>query len=67
LLQELGGASILRKPILALVTRRPVLNVLPVAIPDSQVVEISDLDSLEEKARLVRTFDQTLNATTPSR
>lgn len=61
-LHEIGAAWALRKPIIPVVTRRDVLNKMPVPLEGAQVLELEDLESSESVERFVRAFEDSLAA-----
>jgi hypothetical protein len=61
-LHELGAAWALQKPIIPVVTRRDVLNRMPVPLEGAQVLELEDLESSETAERFVRAFEDSLAA-----
>ena len=65
LLHELGAAWALGKPIISVVTRRDVLNSLPLALSESQMIELADLDNPEISDQLVKRFGQIVGVTQP--
>ena len=43
-LSDLGAAWALGKPIISLITRRDVLNTIPLAMNESQMIELTDVE-----------------------
>lgn len=61
-LHEIGAAWALGKPIIPVVTRRDVLNKMPVPLEHAKVVELKDLESSESAERFVREIEDSLAA-----
>jgi len=61
-LHEIGAAWGLKKPIISVVTRRDVLNRMPVRLERANVIELADLDSPENAEKFVDAFEDTLAA-----
>lgn len=59
-LHEIGAAWALEKPIIPVITRRDVLNKIPVPLGDTKAIELTDIDSAENKARFVGAFEDSL-------
>jgi TIR domain len=58
-LQDLGAAWALGKPIISLITRRDVLNSIPLSVNESQMIELTDVDDPGRTSdELVRRFSQ---------
>ena len=57
-LHELGAAWALRKLIVPVVTRRDVLNNIPVPLTDAQVLELKDLENPDIVDEFVRRFEE---------
>jgi nucleoside 2-deoxyribosyltransferase len=61
-LHEIGAAWALEKPIIPLVTRRDVLNKMPVPLSRAQVIELPDVESAENADKFVGAFEESLDA-----
>jgi nucleoside 2-deoxyribosyltransferase len=61
-LHEIGAAWALEKPIIPLVTRRDVLNKMPVRLAKTQVIELTDVESAESADKFVEAFEESLEA-----
>jgi len=57
-LHDLGAAWALRKPIISLITRRDVLNTIPLAANEYQMIELEDVDNPAMSDELARRFSQ---------
>jgi hypothetical protein len=57
-LQDLGAAWALGKPIIPLTTRRNVLNTIPLSVDESQMIELADVDDPAASDELARRFSQ---------
>jgi nucleoside 2-deoxyribosyltransferase len=62
LLQEMGAAWALKKPIIPVVTRRDVLNSVPVSIRTAPAIELADFDSPKSAEKFVEAFDDSVSA-----
>jgi hypothetical protein len=61
-LQEIGAAWALRKPIIPLVTRREVLNSMPISLEPYQAIELAGVDKPEDVERFLSALDESLAA-----
>jgi nucleoside 2-deoxyribosyltransferase len=61
-LQEIGAAWALKKPIIPVVTRRDVLNKIPVALEGARVIELTDVESPENEERFLSAFEKSMAA-----
>jgi hypothetical protein len=61
-LQEIGAAWALEKPIIAVATRRDVLNSMPLSLDGSQVIELPDVDTDENADKFVSAFEDSMAA-----
>jgi hypothetical protein len=61
-LQEIGAAWALRKPIIPLVTRRDVLNSMPISLEPYQAIELDGVDKPEDVERFLSALDESLAA-----
>jgi hypothetical protein len=61
-LQEIGAAWALRKPIIPLVTRREVLNSMPISLEPYQAIELAGVDKPEDVERFLAALDESLAA-----
>jgi hypothetical protein len=61
-LHDLGAAWALGKPVIPLFTRRDVLNSIPMAVLESQMIEVSDLENPEASDELVRKLSQIISS-----
>jgi hypothetical protein len=61
-LQEIGAAWALRKPIVPLVTRREVLNSMPISLEPYQAIELAGVDKPEDVERFLSALDESLAA-----
>lgn len=59
-LHEVGAAWALEKPIIPVITRRDVLNKMPVPLDRTKVIELTDIDSPENADRFVGAFEDSL-------
>ena len=59
-LHEIGAAWALEKPIIPVVTRRDVLNKMPVSLKGTTAIELADVDSAENADRFVQSFENSL-------
>jgi hypothetical protein len=57
-LHDLGAAWALGKPIISLITRRDVLNTIPISVDESQMIELKDVDNPAMSDELARRFSQ---------
>lgn len=60
-LQELGAAWALEKPIIPVLTRLDVLNRLPIHLDESKAIELPDVDTAENADRFVEAFEDRLD------
>ena len=61
-LLEIGAAWALQKLIVPVVTRRDILNKLPVSLGGAKVIEVTDLETPENADRFVNAFEESLAA-----
>ena len=61
-LHELGAAWALEKPIIPVVTRRDVLNNLPLALSQASIVEVGDLEDAVRTDQFMRSFEHAVSA-----
>jgi nucleoside 2-deoxyribosyltransferase len=61
-LQEIGAAWALRKPIIPLVTRGDVLNNMPISLEPYQAIELAGVDKPEDVERFLSALDESLAA-----
>jgi nucleoside 2-deoxyribosyltransferase len=61
-LQEIGAAWALKKPIIPLVSRRDVLNRIPVSLERSHIIELADVETPENADKFVDAFEESLAA-----
>jgi nucleoside 2-deoxyribosyltransferase len=61
-LQEIGAAWALQKPILPVVTTRNVLNKMPLTFERAQVVELTDVESPENAEKFLDAFEKSMAA-----
>jgi nucleoside 2-deoxyribosyltransferase len=59
-LHEVGAAWALGKPIIPVVTRRDVLNRMPVPLEGTRVIELTDIESAENAEVFVGAFENSL-------
>ena len=60
--RDFGAAWGLGKPIISIVTRRAVLHAIPMAVNESQVIELTDIDNAESSDELTRRFSQIMES-----
>ena len=61
-MQEIGAAWALRKPIIPLVTRREVLNSMPISLEPYRAIELARVDKPEDVERFLSALDESLAA-----
>ena len=61
-LHEIGAAWALEKPIIPVVTRRDVLNKMPVPLEGSKVIELTDVESPENEDKFLGAFEKSMAA-----
>jgi hypothetical protein len=59
-LQEIGAAWALRKPIIPMVTRRGVLNSIPISLEPFQAIELAGVEKPEDVERFLSALDESL-------
>jgi nucleoside 2-deoxyribosyltransferase len=59
-LQEIGAAWALRKPIIPLVTRRGVLNSIPISLEPFQAIELAGVEKPEDVEKFLNALDESL-------
>lgn len=64
-LHEIGAAWALKKPIIPVVTRRDVLNKMPVSLETSQIIELGDVETPENADKFVDAFESLTTARLP--
>jgi len=62
-LHEIGAAWALEKPIIPVVTRRDVLNNMPVSLEGANVIELADVESADSSDKFVDAFEDWLATT----
>ena len=65
-LQEMGAAWGLRKPIIPVVARRDLLNRIPVSLDRARSIELTDVISPKNAAKFLEAFEESLAASLPS-
>jgi nucleoside 2-deoxyribosyltransferase len=61
-LHEIGAAWALEKPIIPVVSRRDVLNEMPVSLERAHVIELTDVETREHADKFVGAFEESLAA-----
>lgn len=61
-LHEIGAAWALEKPIIPVVTRRDVLNKMPVPLERAKVIELADVESPENAEKFLGAFEKSMAA-----
>jgi nucleoside 2-deoxyribosyltransferase len=61
-LHEIGAAWALKKPIIPVVTRRDVLNRMPISLERSHIIELGDVETPEHADKFVDAFEESLAA-----
>ena len=61
-LQEIGAAWALKKPIIPVVTRRDVLTKMPVSLERAYIIELADVETPENANKFVDEFEASLSA-----
>ncbi len=61
-LQEIGAAWALKKPILPVVTTRDVLNKMPLPFERAKVIELTDVESPENVEKFMGAFEKSMAA-----
>lgn len=61
-LHEIGAAWALKRPIIPVITRRDVLNEMPVSLERSPVIELADVETPENADKFVNAFEENLAA-----
>jgi TIR domain len=64
--QELGAAWVLKKPILAIESRKDLISRLPLKFSGSVLAKLNDLHNPEVVARLIKEVERALAASHPS-
>jgi len=59
-LHEIGAAWALEKPIIPVVTRRDVLNEMPVSLERFNIVQLADVETQEHADKFVDAFEESL-------
>jgi nucleoside 2-deoxyribosyltransferase len=59
-MHEIGAAWALEKPIIPVVTRRDVLNKLPVSLEGAHIIELADVETPEHADKFVDAFEESL-------
>ncbi len=59
-LHEIGAAWALEKLIIPVVTRRDVLNKMPVSLERSHIIELADVETPENADKFVDAFEESL-------
>jgi nucleoside 2-deoxyribosyltransferase len=59
-LHEIGAAWALQKPIIPVITRRDVLNTMPISLEKSRIIELADVETQENADRFVDAFEESL-------
>ncbi|HYL73127.1 MAG TPA: toll/interleukin-1 receptor domain-containing protein [Bryobacteraceae bacterium] len=60
-LLEIGAAWALEKPIIPVITRRDVLNKMPVSLEGTRTIALSDITSAENAGKFVAAFEDSLS------
>ena len=61
-LQEIGAAWALKKPIIPVISRRDILNSVPISLERGLVIELTDVDTPENADKFVDAFEEGLAA-----
>lgn len=61
-LHEIGAAWALQKPIIPLITRRDVLNKMPVPLEGANAIELTDLETAENEDKFIDAFEAGISA-----
>jgi hypothetical protein len=61
-LHEIGAAWALHKLIIPVISRRDVLNKMPISLQDAQAIELNDLETPENADRFVDAFENSATA-----
>jgi hypothetical protein len=61
-LQEIGAAWALKKPIMPVISRRDVLNNMPISLDRALTIELTDVDTPENAQKFVDAFEESLAA-----
>lgn len=61
-LHDLGAAWAMGKPIIPIITRRDVLNTVPLSVDESQMIELTDIDSPAASDELATRFSQIIGS-----
>lgn len=61
-LQEIGAAWALGKPIIPVVTRRDVFSTIPLSLEGANVIELADVESEANAGKFVNAFEDSLAA-----
>jgi nucleoside 2-deoxyribosyltransferase len=59
-LHEIGAAWALDKPIIPIITRRDVLNDMPVSLASSQAIHLTNIESQENADKFLGAFESSL-------
>jgi nucleoside 2-deoxyribosyltransferase len=59
-LHEIGAAWALQKPIIPVITRRDVLNKMPLSLQGSEAIELTDVENAKNADRFVGAFEDRL-------
>lgn len=65
-LHEIGAAWALEKPIIPVITRRDVLNRMPVHLEGARVIELADVESAQNANKFLHAFEDSLAITHPA-
>ncbi len=61
-LQEIGAAWALKKPIIPVISRRDVLNSMPISLERVLTIELADVETPENADKFVDAFEESLAA-----
>jgi len=61
-LQEIGAAWALKKPIIPVISRRDVLNNMPISLERVLTIELADVETPENADKFVDAFEESLAA-----
>ena len=61
-LQEIGAAWALKKPIIPVISRRDVLNNMPISLDRDLTIELADVETPENADKFVDAFEESLAA-----
>jgi nucleoside 2-deoxyribosyltransferase len=61
-LHEIGAAWALEKPIIPVVSRRDILNKMPLSLESAHIIELTDVETREHADKFVDAFEESLAA-----